>query len=99
VPFFIVSDVPWVLENVPDWTGGQQLVLSHHNIYPTLVSLLSKTRAVHNGSYQSISSPDLSQPPLRYVYGPLWGGSQVFEVDLQRLRPFLPPDAAIRPPA
>jgi glucan phosphoethanolaminetransferase (alkaline phosphatase superfamily) len=89
VPLIMISENPWVLHNVYRPDNPRRIVFSHHNIYPTIVSLVSKQSAVSNDEYQSLLSKSVSQPPLRYVYGPLWSEAQrpeIFEVAVERLR-------------
>jgi glucan phosphoethanolaminetransferase (alkaline phosphatase superfamily) len=89
VPLVVISENAWVLEHLhrPD----DRFAFSHHNIYPTLVSLFSRDPEVSNGEYRSLLSATVRQPPLRYVYGPLWANAQapeVFDVNVKRLRAF-----------
>jgi glucan phosphoethanolaminetransferase (alkaline phosphatase superfamily) len=91
VPLVVVSGNRWVLERLYRPESPARFAFSHHNIYPTLVSILSKQREVWNGEYQSLLSAAVRQPPLRYLHGPIWSSveaPEVFEVSPERLREF-----------
>lgn len=79
VPFAIWSDVPWVREN----TVRPETPLSHHHLYPSLISLFAKTRDLHHGEYSSLFSEKVrsGQPPLFYYYGGIWASSRKIPVE------------------
>jgi glucan phosphoethanolaminetransferase (alkaline phosphatase superfamily) len=85
VPFFIISDVPWVLENA----GGTSFVLMHHNLYPSMVSIFAKQREVLFGGYNSLFSANLTQPPLGYFYGGIWANSRTIVITPEQALAFL----------
>ena len=81
----------WVLEHLYRPDDPPRFAFSHHNIYPTLVSLFSREPEVSNGDFRSLLSATVRQPPLRYVYGVLWSSveaPQIFEVNAERLHAF-----------
>jgi len=76
VPFTLYSDVPWVRAHA--WAPG--VVLSHHDLYPSLVSLLAREREVEHEGYRSLFSARRSQPRLTYFSGGIWANSRTIEV-------------------
>jgi hypothetical protein len=89
VPFFTLSDSEWVIANQPPARRGEPIFYSHHNIYPTVVSLLAKDRGFAQDGFRSLFAPEPVQPPLYYLYGGLWGGSTVIPVGRAQLAAFL----------
>jgi glucan phosphoethanolaminetransferase (alkaline phosphatase superfamily) len=85
VPFFTLSGSDWVLANQPAAQPRQAIFYSHHNIYPTLISLFAKDREFTHGGFHSLFAPEPIQPPLYYLYGGLWGGSTVIRIEPVRL--------------
>jgi glucan phosphoethanolaminetransferase (alkaline phosphatase superfamily) len=89
VPFFTLSDAEWVIASQPPARRGEPIFYSHHNIYPTVVSLLAKDRDFAQDGFRSLFAPEPIQPPLYYLYGGLWGGSTVIPVERAQLAAFL----------
>ncbi|UCE84797.1 MAG: sulfatase-like hydrolase/transferase [Deltaproteobacteria bacterium] len=88
VPFFTLSDSPWTLAHQPRAARDASIFYSHHNVYPTVVSLLRKDRAFAHEGFQSLYAAEPEQPPLYYLYGGLWGGSTVIPVSGAQLAAF-----------
>lgn len=88
VPFAVISDLPWVRENATP--PGPALILSHHHLYPSLISLFAKKRELVNAGYRSMFSEKLTEhlPPLHYVYGGIWASSRTIPVDPAQLEKF-----------
>jgi glucan phosphoethanolaminetransferase (alkaline phosphatase superfamily) len=86
VPFVIISDLPWVADNAV----RPEIPLSHHHLYPSLVSLFAKSRDVHHGDYASLFSAKVNsgQPPLFYYYGGIWASSRKIPVSREQWQQF-----------
>ena len=90
IPFVVISDQPWVLAHAA--APGRGLVLSHHHLYPSLISLFSKEREVVNAGYRSLFSARVREamPRLQYVYGGVWASSRTISIDRGALEKFYP---------
>ena len=91
VPFFVVSDSPWVSSS-PEPPRPQEIVFSHHNLYPSVVSLLAKDRDASHRGFASLFARRPEQPPLYYLAGGLFAGGRVIHVsrdDLAGVEPAL----------
>ena len=91
VPFLVVSDSPWVLSS-PVPPQPQRIVFSHHNLYPSVVSLLAKDRDFSHQGFASVFARRAEQPPLYYLAGGLFSGAPVIHVsrdDLAGVEPEL----------
>lgn len=91
VPTFIVSDHPWAQDS--QWKARMASVplLSHHHIYPSIISLMSGKKDFHNGPFYSLFAEDFLSHPFTptYFQGNVFFTENIFPVTLDQVKPFI----------
>jgi glucan phosphoethanolaminetransferase (alkaline phosphatase superfamily) len=88
VPLLLYSDHPWTRDLKPLIGHPGGIITSHHNLYPTIIALMSGEKDFQNEGYYSLFSNHLKQHDLEYLYGGIWTQSRIMKTFPQELEQF-----------
>ncbi len=92
VPTFLYSDHRWVTDIKHKYGKQGSPILSHHQLFPSLLALMSGDRESQHNGYRSLFSKENTQEKLKYSTGGLWSFSDEVTVNKDDIQKFIIPN-------
>lgn len=89
VPVLMFSDHPWMKDIKSKYGKKGDPIISHHQLFPSIVAIMSGNREYKHNQYYSIFSYNDEQLPLKYSTDGLWSFSNVESLSPSQLDKFI----------